>query len=97
MLIYYYLKSIVVNIDLTVQQQKFKQENRLGNQSIYQVVRKYPQVKWIDFTNLIPLNFMIDNQPIYVDQHHFNIYGSEQMGKRFISSHRRLLEVAPNK
>lgn len=92
----YYLKSIGLNIDRTAQKQKAQQENRLGNQSVYQVVRKYPQVQWINFTNLIPLDFMIDDRPIYVDQHHFNIYGSEQMGKRFINSHRRLLEVAPN-
>lgn len=93
----YYLKSIGINIDRTTQKQKAQQENQLGNQSVYQVVRKYPQVQWINFTNLIPLDFMIDDRPIYVDQHHFNIYGSEQMGKRFINSHRRLLEVVPNK
>ncbi len=40
---------------------------------------------------------MIDGLPIYVDQHHFNVYGSEQMGKRFIASGRRLLQPLPDK
>lgn len=94
-----YLKSIGIQLNRTTQQEKIQQENRLSNQSIYRVARKYPQVQWVNFTDLIPSDFMIDGLPIYVDQHHFNIYGSEQMGKRFINSHRRLLEleVAPNK
>ncbi|OAM35334.1 acetyltransferase [Eikenella sp. NML96-A-049] len=92
-----YLQSIGLFQQLTERQQFIRQDSEAANQTIYEIVRKYPQVHWIDFTDLVPSDFTVDGLPIYVDSEHFNPYGSEQMGKRFIASGRRLLQPLPDK
>ena len=59
------------------------------------IVRRYPQVHWVDFTDLVPENFAANGLPVYFDESHFNVYGTEQMTQRFISSGRRLLATPP--
>ena len=96
-----YLQSIGINIDsdmgLNRDMDWQAYDSEQANKKIQQISNKYPEVHWIDFTELIPSDFTINGLPIYFDTNHFNIYGSEQMGKRFIASGRRLLQPLPDK
>lgn len=56
-----------------------------ANNIVKQLVDKYPEVHWVDFTNHIPEDFMIDNLPIYRDYDHLNPYGVEKLSERFIA------------
>ena len=92
-----YLQSMGIVLPLSERQKKIQQETEKANQIIYGIVRKYPQVHWIDFTDLVPENFISRGFPIYLDTDHFNGFGSEFIAQRFISSGRRLLATPPER
>ena len=90
-----YLESIGLPMTLSERQQQIRQDAEAANQVIHDIVRRYPQVHWVDFTDLVPKNFAVNGLPIYFDESHFNVYGTEQITQRFISSGRRLLATSP--
>lgn len=90
-----YLESVGLPMTLSDRQQKIRQDAEAANQVIHDIVRRYPQVHWVDFTDLVPENFAVNGLPVYFDADHFNVYGTEQMTQRFISSGRRLLATPP--
>ena len=92
-----YLESVGLPMTLSERQQKIRQDAEAANQVIHDIVRRYPQVHWVDFTDLVPENFAVNGLPVYFDADHFNVYGTEQMTQRFISSGRRLLATPPER
>ena len=92
-----YLQSLGIVLPLNARHQQIWQETEEANQIVYNIVRQYPQVHWVDFTDLVPENFTVGGVPIYLDTHHFNGFGSEVMAQRFISSGRRLLATPPER
>ena len=90
-----YLESVGLPMTLSERQQKIRQDAEAANQVIHDIVRRYPQVNWVDFTDLVPENFAVNGLPVYFDADHFNVYGTEQITQRFISSGRRLLATPP--
>ena len=90
-----YLESIGLPMTLSERQQKIRQDAEAANQVIHDIVRRYPQVNWVDFTDLVSENFAVNGLPVYFDADHFNVYGTEQITQRFISSGRRLLATPP--
>lgn len=90
-----YLESVGLPMTLSERQQKIRQDAEAANQVIHDIVRRYPQVHWVDFTDLVPENFAANGLPVYFDADHFNVYGTGQLTQRFISSGRRLLATPP--
>ena len=90
-----YLESVGLPMTLSDRQQKIRQDAEAANQVIHDIVRRYPQVNWVDFTDLVSENFAVNGLPVYFDADHFNVYGTEQITQRFISSGRRLLATPP--
>lgn len=54
-----------------------------ANKIIEKIVKKYPQIVWVDVNPYIPKSFMIDNIPLYTDDDHFNPYGARKIAERF--------------
>lgn len=92
-----YLESVGLPTTLSERQQNIRQDAEVANQVIHDIVRRYPQVHWVDFTDLVPENFAVNGLPVYFDADHFNVYGTEQITQRFISSGRRLLATPPER
>lgn len=92
-----YLESVGLPMTLSERQQKIRQDAEAANQVIHDIVRRYPQVHWVDFTDLVPENFAVNGLPVYFDADHFNVYGTGQLTQRFISSGRRLLATPPER
>ena len=92
-----YLESVGLPMTLSERQQKIRQDAEAANQVIHDIVRRYPQVHWVDFTDLVPENFAANGLPVYFDADHFNVYGTGQLTQRFISSGRRLLATPPER
>ena len=92
-----YLESVGLPMTLSERQQKIRQDAEAANQVIHDIVRRYPQVHWVDFTDLVPENFAANGLPVYFDADHFNVYGTEQITQRFISCGRRLLATPPER
>ena len=92
-----YLESVGLPMTLSERQQKIRQDAEAANQVIHDIVRRYLQVHWVDFTDLVPENFAANGLPVYFDADHFNVYGTGQMTQRFISSGRRLLATPPER
>lgn len=55
----------------------------LANDRLEQLVKKYPNVHWVDIPKYIPNDFMLDNYPIYQDRDHLNPYGAKQLAVEF--------------
>lgn len=53
---------------------------------------KYPTVRWIDLTGLLPKNGRVGDRYIYPDKTHINHFASEWLGEQFIASGQRLIE-----
>lgn len=62
---------------------KIDQNQEIANQKLEEIVKKYPQVYWIDIPKYIPNNLMLDGYPIYKDRDHLNPYGVKQLAIEF--------------
>ena len=47
------------------------------------IVKKYPQIIWVDLNPYIPKDFMINGLPIYRDDDHINPYGARKIAEHF--------------
>ena len=90
-----HLQSVGISLPLKSGQQKIQHETEEANETIYKIVRKYPQIHWVDFMDLVPKDFAINGVPVYFDADHFNVYGAETIAQHFIASGRSLLVLPP--
>lgn len=85
-----YLAKIGLHItrNISPEEQKHMDKVALANAQIKKLAEKYPNVHWVDmhFHQFIPKDFLINGLPIYTDDDHFNVYGSEQLAKQFIEA-----------
>lgn len=85
-----HLRNLGISFPLTEAQQKL-QEYEAANSEIRRLAAKYPKTYWVDFTDLIPADFSINDSRIYIDQDHINVYGSQLLAERFIANGRLLI------
>ena len=90
-----HLDSIGIPSLLSGRQQEIQRETEEANQKIYNIVRQYPQIHWVDFMDLAPRDFAFNGISAYFDADHFNVYGAETIAQHFIASGRHLL-VSPS-
>ena len=89
------MDSIGIPSLLSGRQQEIQRETEEANQKIYNIVRQYPQIHWVDFMDLAPRDFAFNGISAYFDADHFNVYGAETIAQHFIASGRHLL-VSPS-
>ena len=52
---------------------------------------RYPQVRWVDLTQFLPSDLMVDGKTVLCNGTHINIYGANYLADRFIESGQHLI------
>ena len=57
---------------------------------------RYPQVRWVDLTQFLPSDLMVDGKTVLCNGTHINIYGANYLADRFIESGQHLIAPIPS-
>ena len=57
---------------------------------------RYPQVRWVDLTQFLPSDLMVDGKTVLCNGTHINIYGANYLADRFIESGQHLIAPVPS-
>ena len=57
---------------------------------------RYPQVRWVDLTQFLPSDLMVDGKTVLCNGTHINIYGANYLADRFIESGQHLITPVPS-
>ena len=57
---------------------------------------RYPQVRWVDLTQFLPSDLMVDGKTVLCNGTHINIYGANYLANRFIESGQHLIAPVPS-
>ena len=57
---------------------------------------RYPQVRWVDLTQFLPSDLMVDGKTVLCNGTHINIYGANYLADRFVESGQHLITPVPS-
>ena len=63
-----------------------------ANSKIHALIQRYPTIHWVDLTEGIPKDFMVNGIPIYYDDNHLTPYGASHIADWVIHSNQHLLQ-----
>ncbi|VEG70412.1 O-acetyltransferase OatA [[Pasteurella] aerogenes] len=78
---YYYLTQ--KGLSFILPKLTISSKSAKANQLMKNIVKKYPQIIWVDLNPYIPKDFMINGLPIYRDDDHINPYGARKIAEHF--------------
>lgn len=90
----YYLKQrLGLDVDYVSERKKAEvKRSAEADKLIEDIVKKYPEVKWVDVSAYIPEDKTINGLPIYRDNDHLNPYGSRKLAEMYIRDRQTLLQ-----
>lgn len=69
---------------------RVRESEQIANETLEKIVKKYPQVYWIDIAKYIPKSLMLDGYPVYQDRDHINPYGAKKLAIEFAKNEKFL-------
>lgn len=88
----YRLKNKGLNLDYRLSDEKTKQIYFDGLKKVEDIVKKYPQIHYVDLTAYLPNPLVIDDKPIFEDSDHWNRWGATKIAEKFIAEGGRLIQ-----
>ena len=93
---YFFQQKGIFIFPLEALSAKQQLDTEQANLEIHTLIQRYPTIHWVDLTEGIPEDFMINGIPIYRDDNHLTPYGANHIADWFINSNQHLLQPTPN-